>query len=313
MSKAPTKEKEPELFQEPKAAPAKNGREVANPKVEKVSTAVAVHDPAAAAKNTAANTLAVIAQALKDPTFKPESMKMVLDMHKEMVAEQARIDYINAFHAMKAALPSIDKDGRIVVLEKGADGKRVEGRDRVQQSTPFATYDNIRAKVDPILARFGFTMWDETQPSPDGSRILVVVHLDHNSGHGRQTAFPLPAETSGSKNNVQGWGSAFSYGRRYGAVGILGLRTVAPGDVDRDGHDAPAIEEGDDGTLSFDEASSLSEAIKASGLSFDKFCQKYGIKAVNMLPRTKLEEAKQAVAAFAETARRARKAKAERR
>lgn len=187
-------------------------------------------------KSTAANTLGVLAQALKDPNFKPESMRMMLDMQKEMVAEQARIDFINAFHALKKLLPRINRDGKIEVLEKGQDGKRVAGRDRIQQSTPFATYENIREKVDPHLDLHGFTMWDETEPSADGARINVIVHLDHNSGHGRKTTFPLPAETSGSKNNVQGWGSSFSYGRRYGAIGLLGLRTAAPSDQDRDGH-----------------------------------------------------------------------------
>lgn len=246
-------------------------------------------------KNTAANTLGVLANALKDPNFKPKSMRMMLDMQKEMVAEQARVDFINAFHSLKKLLPRINRDGKIEIIEKGKDGQRVAGRDKVQQSTPFATYENIREKVDPHLDLHGFTMWDETEPSADGARINVIVHLDHNSGHGRKTIFPLPAETTGSKNNVQGWGSSFSYGRRYGCIGLLGLRTAAPSDQDRDGHDQPAKttkskpsaegtqqeETGDRGehpaTITLEQEDQIRELLEQKGKKAADFCKGWKI------------------------------------
>jgi len=187
-------------------------------------------------KNTAANTLAMLADALRDPNFNSEAMKMAFDLQERMVAEQARVDCINAFHEMKKELPIINKDGRIEIAAKDKPG----GGKTTKQSTPFATYPNLRKICDPIISRHGFSMWDETEPAADGARINVIVHLDHNSGHCRQTKFPLPAETSGSKNNVQGWGSSFSFGRRYGAIGVLGLVTEAKEDQDRDGHAQPS-------------------------------------------------------------------------
>lgn len=225
------------LDQTPQEAPAPKPIATVKPRTKATGTAVSTEVKPRESrvdeiKNIAANTLGVLANALKDPNFRPEAMKQVFDLQKEMVAEQARIDAIVSFHAMKKKLPSINKDGRIEIAAKDKPG----GGRTTKQSTPFATYPNLRRIVDPIISEFGFSMWDETAPTPDGSRINVIVHLDHNSGHTRKTEFPLPAETSGSKNNVQGWGSSFSSGRRYGAIAVLGIVTEAKEDQDRDGH-----------------------------------------------------------------------------
>jgi hypothetical protein len=187
-------------------------------------------------KDTPANTLAVIADAMKLPDFKPENMRALLDMHKEMVAEQARLDFIGSFHAMKRELPVINRDGKIVIVAKDASGRRPESGGRVQQSTPYATFENISRQIDPILDRNGFNLSHSVEPEPGGARIVVTSILEHVGGHSRVSRFPLPAETSGSKNNVQGWGSAISYGKRYNTIMLLNIRTSAPEDRDTDGH-----------------------------------------------------------------------------
>ncbi len=263
------------------------------------------------------NMLAVILQASSDPKVDVAKMQALLAMQKEMVAEQSRLDFIQAFFEMKRELPRINKDGRIEILEKGTDGKRVAGRDRVQQATPYATYENIREVVDPILHRFGFTMWDETEPSPDGTRIHVITHIDHNNGHGRRSVFPLPAEASGSKNNVQGWGSSNSYGKRYGCLNLLNLRTKAPEDRDTDGN-RPKLTKGgkpqttDDGGVvveggvaavelcSEEQIAKVREAIEGCGVSEKTFCQHFGIAKVSALPLASLADALEACRRYEE-------------
>lgn len=261
-------------------------------------------------KNNPANTLALLTDAFKDPNFKPENLKVVAELHEKMVNEQARIDFINAFFLMKRELPRINKDGKIEILEKGQDGKRVAGRDKVQQATPYATYENIREVIDPILDRFGFSMWDETEPSADGARINVITHLDHNNGHGRRSIFPLPAEVSGSKNNVQGWGSSNSYGKRYGAINLCNIRTKAPEDRDLDGNKAkvtkagkPQMVEGkvlvdtppaDDEQVevcSEQQLLNVRDAIAACGVSDGAFCKHFNIQKVSQLPADRYQDA----------------------
>lgn len=269
-------------------------------------------------KNNPANTLALLTEAFKDPNFKAENLKVVAELHKEMVAEQARIDFINAFFLMKQEMPRINKDGKIEILEKGQDGKRVAGRDKVQQATPYATYENIREVIDPILNRYGFSMWDETEPSADGARINVITHLDHNNGHGRRSIFPLPAEVSGSKNNVQGWGSSNSYGKRYGAINLCNIRTKAPEDRDLDGNKAKVTKAGKPVTsggevlveataneaqvdvCTEDQIVKVREAIEGCGVPEKTFLDHFEIKKVSQLPAKDYDDALRACKTYAD-------------
>lgn len=299
---------------EPKAKPKAVVQKGDDPKPEIAKPAVN-KGQLALVKNNPTNTLAVLVEAMskKDAA----NLQIVAALHKEMVAEQARIDFIVAFHAMKRELPRINKDGKIEILEKGADGKRVAGRDKVQQATPYATYDGIREAVDPILDRHGFTMWDETEPSPDGTRLLVITHLDHVSGHGRRSVFPVPAEVSGSKNNVQGWGSSNSYGKRYGALNLLNLRTKAPEDRDLDGNKAKVTKAGKPVTskgevlveandepqvevCSEEQIARVREAIEVCGVPDETFLKHFQIKKLSQLSAADYADALAACRTYAE-------------
>jgi hypothetical protein len=130
-------------------------------------------------------------------------MRALLDMQKEIMADQAKRDFNAAFIALQADLShvSIRQDGKIEVRKKDSSGERTGA---VQQATPYATFNNIMKAIRPLLVKHGFTLSFATEPM--GERLLVKGLLE-GYGHERTTAFPLPAETSGSKNNVQGWGS----------------------------------------------------------------------------------------------------------
>lgn len=275
--------------------------EVAKPAVNKGNLTIV--------KNNPSNTLALIADALKDPNFKPENMRLVLDMHKEMVTEQARLDFVADFIAMKAELPVINQDGKIEILEKGSDGKRVSGRDRVQQATPYATFENISRVIDPILQKHNFALSFATEPSPDGTRLLVKGLLDHASGHQRTTMFPLPAESSGSKNNAQAWGSSFSYGKRYAAIALLNIRTAALEDRDLDGNKPKVTKAGKPQTVegkvlvdppaddeqievcSEEQIAAVREAIEANGVPDKTFLNHFKIEKVSQLPAADFRDA----------------------
>ncbi len=51
---------------------------------------------------------------------------------------------------------------------------------------------------------------------------------------------PLPLDTSGSKNNIQGMGSSLTYGKRYLVTAMLNIVTEGE---DKDGNDNPPITE----------------------------------------------------------------------
>lgn len=206
-------------------------------------SAVAKHEPKAKANQVATvtqmpppqNMLQIIAGAVMDPRCDVTKMQALLDMQKQIEDRDALKAFTADFIKLQSDLSSttIRMDGKIEIRAKDAKGERTG---KVQQATPYATFNNIMKFVKPLLQKHNFTLSFETEPTPDGSRILVRGILAHALGHQRTTAFPLPAETSGSKNNVQGWGSSMSYGKRYCTIALLNIVSEAPEDRDLNGN-----------------------------------------------------------------------------
>lgn len=222
MTKTAIAERHPDLLdQNAHAAPA--------PKLPATAKARA-RGQAVAAPATYDNLMQVLVHAASSKDVDAAKIRSLWEIHKEVEAERARLTFIRAFHEMSKRLPIINKDGRIEIREKDSAGGRTG---RLQQATPFATFDAIDDAISPLLHEHGFSIWFSTDAGPDG-RLLVKGHLDHIDGHTRETVFPLPAETSGSKNNVQGYGSSMSYGKRYAVIALLKIRSKAKIDQDDD-------------------------------------------------------------------------------
>ena len=251
---------------------------------------------------SAGDLLSVIRAASLDPRCDVGKMRELLNMAKEMEADEGKKAFTRDFIALQAELPSISRDGKIEIREKDQrTGSRENGR--VQQSTPYATYNAIDKVTKPILLAHGFALSFATEPAPDG-RINVIAYLDHRMGHQRHTTFPLPAETSGSKNNVQGWGSAMSYGKRYGAIMLLNIVSHAPEDADTDGHEGRFANAKGGGLaevpaerpkISPAQREEIKLALEDARVSPENFCQHYGIDAVEDLPQDIFESAKVAL------------------
>ena len=253
------------------------------------------------------NMLAVIAAAASNPACDVGKMQALLDMQEKLEQKQAKREFTEDFIALQSELPSISRDGKIEVLKKGADGQRVAGRDQVQQSTPYATFNNIMRTIKPLLNKHHFTLSFATEPA--GERIIVKGFLRHVSTHEQTTAFPLPAETSGSKNNVQGWGSSMSYGKRYATIALLNIISHAPEDADRNGatpqqtekkasgnarsDDVEVIEDGEE-KITQEQHDKLIDAIEACGAKRSDFCGAWKIAKVADLPASGFERAMKA-------------------
>jgi hypothetical protein len=251
------------------------------------SQEVAVHQPSAAPA-APKSVLAIIAEAASNPAVNPENMRALLDMQKEIVAEERKQAFDAAFIALQAELPVINKDGKIEIRKDG----------KLLQSTPYATFETIMDVVQPLLTKHGFGLSFETKAA--GEKLLVIGHLIGH-GHERHTEFPLPAEASGSKNNVQGWGSTEKYGMRYATIALLNIRSRALQDADTDGFpgdfkrskggglaEAPPKQE----TLTASEAKSLREKMDECGVDVAKFCGHFGLTKVADLPRELLPTAR---------------------
>lgn len=242
------------------------------------------------------NVLAIIADAAANPAINPATMRELLDMQKEIVAEQARLAYTEAKLALKRKLPVINKDGRIEFKDKGA-GKA---------TLRFASFENINEIIGPLLDEFGFDLWFSSEPGLAGM-INVIGHLDHKRGHTRETTFPMPHDASGGKSGAQGWASAFSFGKRITTIGLLNIQTRAMEDRDRDGSEKNLKRAKGGGlaevpdevpTITAAQKETLLEKINWCGVSLAKFHEHYGIEKTADLPANLFDAAVKACEDF---------------
>jgi hypothetical protein len=91
----------------------------------------------------------------------------------------------------------------------------------------YADLASILEEALPILAANGFGLMQF--PSTENNQLALMSMLIHESGEFVSATMPLLLQ----KADPQGEGSAISYGRRYAACAILGIRTI-----DDDGNEA---------------------------------------------------------------------------
>ena len=257
-----------------------------------------------------AHMLKVIADAAANPECDAGKMKALHDLMKDVYEFEGKKAFTRAFNALQAELPAITRDGKIDHSSDGGDRTR-SGKKALK--TQYATYPNIMSVVNPLLKKHGFTLSNVVEPSPDGARINVVGYLEHVDGHSRTSRFPMSIDTTGGKNNQQGWGSSQQYAMRYNAIALLNIVSQAPQDQDNDGFTQrqkrsandpePAREEqapdldfpGDrEPVITEEQAAQLRDAIDACGVPTKTFCDKYGIDRVAALPAARLKDALEA-------------------
>jgi hypothetical protein len=195
------------------------------------------HAVATVAPSQDATILAIIERAARDPSVDIDKMERLFRMKLDMEARAAKASYLSALAEMQPKLPIITKHGVIGMNEKDDRGAKTG---KQVAMTKYARWEDVVEGITPILAEHGFSLsFRIAQPTPD--RVAVSGVLGHRDGHSEETTISLPIDTSGAKNNVQGWGSSTSYGKRYTSFALLNIS--ARGEDD-DGNGA-----GDDGDI----------------------------------------------------------------
>jgi hypothetical protein len=114
---------------------------------------------------------------------------------------------------MFARLPSIDKDGKIVIPGK--------------HTIPFSTYEALNKVCRPIMREFGFSM--RHRHRMENGLVVTTGILTHRLGHFEEDEFAAAPDQSGSKNTIQAVGSTRQYGRRYTMISLLNIVTYEKG------------------------------------------------------------------------------------
>jgi hypothetical protein len=147
---------------------------------------------------------AFLMQALANPDISAEKMQVMLQMRREVLHDQAKEAYQEAFAAFSAEMPAIERDGMVELVKEG----RSLGR------YPFSTYEQMDKILRPLLVKHGFSLqfWSSNAENKD----LVIVH-GALIGHGwqRESVYPVPPDTGPGRNALMARGSAQTYAKRY--------------------------------------------------------------------------------------------------
>lgn len=150
-----------------------------------------------------------------DPNVPVDKLERLIAMQERIEANNARSGFNAAFAEMQGEIPPVIERKK---MDKGT----------------YAPQEDIVEVVRPILQRYGFSLSFRTE-WPDAKTVRVIGILTHREGHDRQSEFLSAADNSGSKNAIQGLGSAVTYGRRYTTTDLLNITTRG---ADDDGHKA---------------------------------------------------------------------------
>lgn len=146
----------------------------------------------------------VIERAALNPEVDIDKLERLLQMQERVLDRQALMAYSAAMAAMQTELPSVAERGKT-------------------NTGFYATLEDIVDAVRPIIKKHGFAVSFRIHNQERGIQITGV--LMHKDGHREETSMLLPADTSGSKNAVQAFGSSASYGKRYVLCALLNITT----------------------------------------------------------------------------------------
>jgi hypothetical protein len=157
-----------------------------------------------------------IGAALENPAIDVAKLKALLDMQRQVIADDAKAQFNRAFLRLQGKLPRVKKNGTLDYLQGKGDAKKPPRK--------YAKWEDIMEAIQPLLQEEGFALRFDTAPRQgDGGGLVVTGTLLHAAGHSESSSIPLPLDNSGGKNSLQGYGSTESYGQRYTTKALINL------------------------------------------------------------------------------------------
>lgn len=184
--------------------------------------------------NPVAATLAVIANAVRDPAVDVDKLERVFALQERLIERQERSAFDDAMARISAKLTNV----RLVKNKSVAyDIDKNDKKKGQKEAFKYIPLEDIHKVVQPLLDDEDITPSYDTAEAPNGWN-YVIGRLNYKGTVRRECKIPLPLDTSGGKSNVQGMGSTFSYGQRYALKGLLNLNIIGE---DNDGQVEPVF------------------------------------------------------------------------
>jgi hypothetical protein len=204
----------------------------------------AVHMPIRPAQDLSVSLMRLI----EDPNVPVEKLTLLLTARQQLLDQQAKELYQQAFHDFSAKMRPVTKDGRIN-LGKGW--------------VPFTSWEHMDAALRPLLHEHGLTLQFTISAGLENHTVVTGI-LMHVAGHAVQSSLSVPPDTGPGRNQLQAIGSAITYAKRYVAEALCNIiRTGQDDDA------ASAYLK----KLSKDQVTELCDLLKKVGTSEQTFLQ----------------------------------------
>jgi hypothetical protein len=174
------------------------------------------------AKTETQQLMDLIGMLAANPEADVAKFNALLDLKERLEDKAAEKQFNESYMLMAKELPLIKKDGTVEYKDKQTQ--------KAEKAFNWAKWETMYPTLRPILEKHGFALTFDTQPRADGGGAIVKGILFHVGGHKREASITLALDSSGGKNNIQGMGSTFSYGKRYTATMLLNIVTIGEDD-----------------------------------------------------------------------------------
>jgi hypothetical protein len=169
-----------------------------------------------------------VAQAVRDPAIDVAKLEALLRMQREIVAEDARVQFNRSFASLSGEIRQIERRG---VADMGAKG-----------AYKFAKREDLDAMLRPLMREHGFAVSFRPVPGPN-SDLTIEGELLHVAGHSKTAELTLPPDIGPGRNSLQAMGSAISYAERYLTEMLLNVVRCDEDDDGASATDRPISEE----------------------------------------------------------------------
>jgi hypothetical protein len=158
--------------------------------------------PSAESEPLAGSLLNFVATAVRDPSIDVTKLEALLRMQREIVADDARLQFNRAMSAAQGEMHPVVRDAT-----------------NDQTKSRYARLETIDALIRPIYTRHGFCLEFNSEPV-DGPNERIVCEVSHIAGHTKRRQLDAAPDTAGpkglpNKTPLHGLGSTVSYLRRY--------------------------------------------------------------------------------------------------
>jgi ERF superfamily protein len=242
-----------------------------------MSTAITRVDDAPI-ESSATAIIQVIERAASNPEVDIDKMERLLQMQERVLERAAEAAFNADLAQMQNELPVIEENG---VIRNKSGG--------VQSTYPL--FEDINEACKPILKLYGFAISFRT--AFEEGAVIVTGVLSHRQGHRETSSIKLPADASGNKNNVQGWGSSISYGKRYTMNALLNITSRGEDNDGRGSHSdepsgKPATQAprstGGDNRATEAQINLIRGKVERSRIDPDDFLKAFQIEELSQLP-----------------------------